>query len=415
MLDLIVVNGLVVTQNKKREIKRINIDVKNGRIEYLGTEVLPSYKKINAKEYIILPGFLNGHIHFGEYYLRGYKENLSTEDYILLGENFYNKFRNINDKIRNSSINNVVLESIQNGTLTLFGVRGWPNVQRFPVNAFLGYPIMNSKKLEMYQQNFVEKFNLLEKRNNVEYFIGLHSVKWIEESVLKDISDFLNKSKKIKLSLHICETIEEIKNIKERYNITPIELLKKYDLLNENTLLVHCNYLNENDIKLIKDNSVSVAVCHSSNLKLNNKPCNIKKLLDNGINVMVATDGPATNDSLSLLDSLKVTALLSGINSSKLLDLITVNPAQYMKINSGSIVEGNKADILLYNKNSLNITYTQSAVENLIYTSGNKPEIIIKDGKVIIENYKFKDKIENNIINEKNKIINLLENNKFNN
>ena len=192
-------------------------------------------------------------------------------------------------------------------------------------------------------------------------------------------------------------------------------LLKKYDLLNENTLLVHCNYLNENDIKLIKDNSVSVAVCHSSNLKLNNKPCNIKKLLDNGINVMVATDGPATNDSLSLLDSLKVTALLSGINSSKLLDLITVNPAQYMKINSGSIVEGNKADILLYNKNSLNITYTQSAVENLIYTSGNKPEIIIKDGKVIIENYKFKDKIENNIINEKNKIINLLENNKFNN
>ena len=130
---------------------------------------------------------------------------------------------------------------------------------------------------------------------------------------------------------------------------------------------------------------------------------------------MVATDGPATNDSLSLLDSLKVTALLSGINSSKLLDLITVNPAQYMKINSGSIVEGNKADILLYNKNSLNITYTQSAVENLIYTSGNKPEIIIKDGKVIIENYKFKDKIENNIINEKNKIINLLENNKFNN
>ena len=225
----------------------------------------------------------------------------------------------------------------------------------------------------------------------------------------------MNKGKKIKLSLHICETIEEIKNIKERYNITPIELLKKYDLLNENTLLVHCNYLNENDIKLIKDNSVSVAVCHSSNLKLNNKPCNIKKLLDNGINVMVATDGPATNDSLSLLDSLKVTALLSGINSSKLLDLITVNPAQYMKINSGSIVEGNKADILLYNKNSLNITYTQSAVENLIYTSGNKPEIIIKDGKVIIENYKFKDKIENNIINEKNKIINLLENNKFNN
>ena len=39
-----------------------------------------------------------------------------------------------------------ILESIKNGTLTVFGVRGWPNVESFPVNAFLGYPMMNSKK-----------------------------------------------------------------------------------------------------------------------------------------------------------------------------------------------------------------------------------------------------------------------------
>lgn len=411
MVDLLIVNGLVVTQNQTREVKRTNIGIKNEKITYLGNEIV-SYKKIiDAKEYVILPAFLNAHIHFGEYFLRGYKESLSTEKYILLGEEFHERFEKINDEIRNSSINNVILESIQNGTLTVFGVRGWPNVPKFPVNAFLGYPMMNSNKLKDYEFDFEKNFMSLEKRHNVEYFIGLHSVKWIERNTLKDISNFLERNKEIKLSVHICETIEEVEYIKKKYGLTPIELLDKYNLLNKNTLLVHCNYLEEKDVKLIKNNKVSIAACHSSNLKLKNKPCDVIKLLDNEINVIVATDGPATNDSLSLLDSLRITALLTGLDSCKLLDMITINPAKYMKINSGSIIEGNKADILFYNMNSLNFTYNKSIIENLIYTSGNKPEIIMKDGKIIIENYMFKNKIEYDIIQEKNRIINLLENN----
>lgn len=411
MVDLLIVNGLVVTQNQTREVKRTNIGIKNEKITYLGNEIV-SYKKIiDAKEYVILPAFLNAHIHFGEYFLRGYKKSLSTEKYILLGEEFHKRFKKINDEIRNSSINNVILESIQNGTLTVFGVRGWPNVQKFPVNAFLGYPMMNSNKLKDYEFDFEKKFMSLEKRHNIEYFIGLHSVKWIERNTLKEISNFLERNKEIKLSLHICETVEEVEYTKKKYGLTPIELLDKYNLLNENTLLVHCNYLEEKDVKLIKNNKVSIVACHSSNLKLKNKPCDVIKLLDNEINVIVATDGPATNDSLSLLDSLRTTALLTGLDSYKLLDMITINPAKYMKINSGSIIEGNKADILFYNMNSLNFTYNKSIIENLIYTSGNKPEIVMKDGKIIIENYMFKNKIEYDIIQEKNRIINLLENN----
>lgn len=132
--------------------------------------------------------------------------------------------------------------------------------------------------------------------------------------------------------------------------------------------------------------------------------------MDNQINVIVATDGPATNDSLSLLDSLRTTALLTNLDSNTLLDMITINPAKYMKINSGSIIEGNKADILFFNRNNLNFTYKKSIIENLIYTSGNKPEIVMKDGKIIIENYKFKIIDECDIIQEKNRIVKLIEN-----
>lgn len=59
MLDLLIINGLVVTQNQKREIKQVNIGIKDGIITYLGNEIIPSNQLINAEEYILLPAFLN--------------------------------------------------------------------------------------------------------------------------------------------------------------------------------------------------------------------------------------------------------------------------------------------------------------------------------------------------------------------
>lgn len=409
MLDTIIINGIVVTQNEKRQILNTNIGIKDGKIEKIGSEFWQADKIIDASNYVITPAYLNGHVHFGEYYLRGYKGKVTTEEYIKLGERFHDFFIKENEEIRNSSIDNVMLESIQNGTLTMFGVRGWPNAQKFGINVYLGYPIMNSGKLSSYIEDFERRFIALRREKHAEYFLGLHSLKWVNEENLHIIAEFLSKHKEIKMSLHICETKEEISYIKKKYKTSPIKLLEMLNLLNENTLLVHCNYLNDEDINLIRKRKASVAVCHSSNLKLGNKPCDASLLLRNGINIMIATDGPATSDSLSLLDAIKLTALISDIDAQNLYDMITVNPAKYMNINTGSVQIGNQADLLFYDRNSLNITYRNSILENLIYLSNNRPRNIMKSGNFIIKNYKFINGIEKSVLREKSRIIQLIE------
>lgn len=243
----------------------------------------------------------------------------------------------------------------------------------------------------------------------MEYFLGLHSLKWMRNEDLNAVVYFLNSHKDIKVSLHICETEEEVIYFTHKYGVSPIQVLNELGLLTENTLLVHCNYLNNEDIKIIQQSKASVAVCHCSNLKLGNAPCDISMLLKHGINVMVATDGPATSDSLSLLDAIKVTALMSNIDLQSLYDMITINPAKYMKIPTGSIQVGNMADILFYDKNSLNITYRNSILENLVYLPNNKPCYVMKEGIFIINNYKFNSNIEEFILKEKNRIIKLIE------
>lgn len=410
MLDILIKDGIVVTQNEKREIKKTNIGIEDGLIKYIGNDILEAKKIIKANNYIITPAFINSHIHFGEYYLRGYHGNINTEEYIELGEKFYKTFKDKNDDIRKSSIYNVVYESIISGSLTLMGVRGWPYVSNMPVNAFLGYPLMNSEKKGQYIENFENRFFKLEDRINTKYFIGLHSTKWVTEKTLVQLSDFLKANNNLKLTVHVCESKQEIEYVKNKYGVTPIELLHKYDLLNKNTLLIHCCYLNQQDVKLIKANNSSVVACFNSNLKLGNKCCNIIELLQNNINVMIGTDGPATCDSLNILDTAKTTSLITRIDEQSIFDMITVNPAKYLEINAGKIEKNYKADLLFFDKYSTSITYMNSIINNLIYSPDLKPTHIMKDGKMILDDKEFYRKAEE-IKKQKLNYINYIEKN----
>ena len=408
MLDILIKEGIIVTKNVKREIKELNIGIENGIIKYIGNEQLEAKKVINAKSFIITPAFINAHIHFGEYYLRGYQGNINTEEYIELGEKFYKKFKEKNDDIRKSSIYNVVYESVMSGSLTLMGVRGWPYVSDMPVNAFLGYPIMNSNKKGQYIENFEKRFFQLEKMRNTKYFIGLHSTKWVNEKTLIELSNFLKENPNIKLTVHVCESKQEIEYVKNKYGISPIELLYKHNLLNKNTLLIHCCYLSEQDINIIRKTDASVVACFNSNLKLGNKCCDIKELVKNNINVMIGTDGPATCDSLNILDTVKTTSLITRMPEQDIFDMVTINPSKYLEINTGKIEKEYKADLLFFEKNSTNITYRNSIINNLIYSPDIKPSHIMKDGEMILDDKEFIRKTEK-IRKEKMKYISYIE------
>ena len=50
MLDILVKDGIVVTQNEKREIKKTNIWIENGLIKYIGNDILEAKRIINANK-----------------------------------------------------------------------------------------------------------------------------------------------------------------------------------------------------------------------------------------------------------------------------------------------------------------------------------------------------------------------------
>ncbi len=128
------------------------------------------------------------------------------------------------------------------------------------------------------------------------------------------------------LCTHVCETLEEVEFLREGTGsfalmlralnmlgdwkppgMYPLEYLKATGALTATVswLLVHCNYLNEKDIKVIEETRSNVVYCPRSHRYFGHTGHPFQELLRRGINVALGTDSLASNQSLSILEEMK--------------------------------------------------------------------------------------------------------------
>ena len=398
MQNLLIKNGYIY-DNVNDSIKKMDISIKDGIIDNISTNIIGEFAKIiDANNCIILPGFINSHIHFGEYYIKGYKNKLTTEEYIKYAEDFNAKNKNYKEEIRVSSSRICAYEAIKYGTTTLMGIRGWNAAEIYNARLYMGYPFMKSNKLKEYLDNPFKKFELFKDDKLNNYYIFIHSLLTVDDSILKELSSYIN-NKNIFLAIHILESEKERELVTKKYGTSPLRVLEKYNLLSEKTLLVHCCYLNIEDVDIIKKYKCSISLNPNSNLKLKNKVSNINLLKD--INICVGTDGVATNDSLNILDSIRTLGLIYDLQDKDLINMITLNPGKYLNNKTGIIKKGYKADLNIYELSNYKIVRPNTFINNLIYSSDIYPKDIIVNGNVIFKNYK-NVKYNENEINKNN-------------
>ena len=129
--------------------------------------------------------------------------------------------------------------------------------------------------------------------------------------------------------------------------LTPIHYLNETVILGNRPLLIHCNYLTDEEISTIKYSGASVAFCPRSHHFFGHTNHPFQKLLDAGINVGLGTDSLASNDTLSILDEMKFLSLRHSISPKTLLTMATINGAKALGLesNTGQIKEGFQADL----------------------------------------------------------------------
>lgn len=173
----------------------------------------------------------------------------------------------------------------------------------------------------------------------VEVAVAPHSIYATSERILIEAKKISKKYGKI-FHIHAAETKKEFDECVRKNNLTPIAYLEKIGVLDEKTVLVHCVWITDEDIKIIARRKSSVAHCPMSNLKLGSGIAPIAKMMEGGINVCLGTDGAASSNRLDIWEAGKIAALLQkGINnnpakikSKEAIEMMTLNGMKALEI-----------------------------------------------------------------------------------
>ncbi|MDH5745744.1 MAG: amidohydrolase family protein, partial [Candidatus Bathyarchaeota archaeon] len=172
--------------------------------------------------------------------------------------------------------------------------------------------------------------------------------------------------------------------------------------------------LSVEDMHVLSKGSVNVAYVPVANMKLGLGAAKIKDLVDLGVNVGLGTDGPASNNSLDLFETMKMAALLQKLTylSPKVLPvydvlrMATINGAKALGLERdvGSLEVGKKADMIMVDLSKPHLKPLHNIYANIVYSAhGSDVDTVIVDGKIVMENRQVKTLDEQTVMEKAEK------------
>lgn len=218
---------------------------------------------------------------------------------------------------------------------------------------------------------------------------------------------------------HLAESRSEIETIREKYGCTPVELMEKVGLFKRHTAAAHCVHLTPGDIRILRDNDVSVLTNPSSNLKLGNGFAPVPELLEAGVNVALGTDSAASNNTLNMFHEINMLALIHKgthsdavtVTSTEAVTAATIGGAKALDLPVGSLAVGKKADIVLLDLGCPQMNPPSNLISSLAFSAnGSEVDTVIVNGKVLLDKRRLTTIDEERVIFESNRIFDRVRN-----
>jgi len=205
----------------------------------------------------------------------------------------------------------------------------------------------------------------------------------------------------IPLIVHVLESRLQVVTGRLFYGRSMVAYLETLGLLGPQTALVHCVWVDDDDIRRIAAAGATVFHNPSSNLKLGSGVAPARALLRAGIPVGLGTDGMGSNDCQNLFEDMRLAALVSKITSSSYDEWLTAGEVLRMATRGGlgavglagelgSIEVGRLADLVLLDLGGVAFTPRHDVVRQVVYAErGAAVRTVLVGGKIVMEDGAF--------------------------
>ena len=203
---------------------------------------------------------------------------------------------------------------------------------------------------------------------------------------------------KLGMHVHLSETKTEHEACLARHGKTPAAVFAETGLFDVRTIAAHCVWTTPEDWAILARHGVSAVTNPMSNLKLGSGIAPVKGLIDAGVNVALGTDGVSSNNATDLVADMKLAAILTcgatldpmAVTAWQALEIATVHGAKALGRNTGRVVPGCDADLILVDFRQPNLIPCHDVAENLVYAAhGSNVSLTMARGRILYQNGAF--------------------------
>lgn len=415
-IDLAIVGGYVLPMDNKPPITDCVVTVKDGLIAEVGpsdsVDFSGAARIIEAPTAAVMPGLVNCHTHnASNMLLRGLLEDAELFKWLetmwLLKKNFDK------ETLYWASLCGLI-EMVRAGVTAFnehfdayFVEPEAEALKVLPLKATLGYGFSDVglyKSIAEWSWNSLNNFEKKVARHHrtrngrLEVALSPHAPYSCTTEMWRKIRNVANDLD-IKIHTHLAEGLREVAYVRENYGLTPTAWLESLGFLGPDVTAAHCTQLTDEDIKILADHEVKIAHCPICNCKLVSGTMNLRGVLGAGITVGLATDGPASHNTVDMFQEMKFAAVIHKertadpecFRTREVLNLATTGAAKAMHRPAlGRLAAGAPADITVVELHTPHTLPVYEAESTLVYASrADDVRYTIVDGDILLDNGKL--------------------------
>jgi 5-methylthioadenosine/S-adenosylhomocysteine deaminase len=412
VFDIVIHNGLVITVNPDFDIiENGMVCISKGTIRRIESwtrnKPLPEAKEIiDVSGGIIMPGLVNTHTHLPMTLFRGLADDLPLvrwlDEFIFPCEAKY-----LTPETARLGTLVACAEMMLSGTTTccdgyFFEDDVAAAVYKSGIRGVLGQGVIDfpAPGVSDPSDNIKNAVRFVEKWQKVSPLIipsiFCHSPYTCCEETLKNAKAACD-SKSLLFQIHAAETKSEYIRIQIEQHTTPVKYLDRIGILDENTLMVHGIWMDDDDIEIIAKRRSKVSHNPQSNMKLASGIAPVPSLLTAGVTVGLGTDGCASNNDLDLFREMDTAAKLHKVSlfdptvmdAKTVLKMGTIDGAKAIGLDKhiGSLEPGKQADVIIVDTEKPRLVPMYNPVSHLIYAvQGSDVRDVLVAGTLLVRN-----------------------------
>ena len=411
--------------DERDSIVRGDLLIEGDRIASIGSNGQTGDTVVDASECVVIPGFVQTHIHLCQTLFRGSADDLALIDWLkkrvwpmeaahTAGSVAASARLGIAELIKGGTTCALTMETV-NHTGEVFRV-----VEESGFRATVGKCMMDkgdevpSALQEITSDSIEQSIALLEEwhgkaNGRIRYCFAPRFAVSCTRELLEQVGR-LARERGVMIHTHASENRTECEMVESETGLRNVAYLNQVGLTGSHVALAHCVHLSKDEIETLLQTKTNVVHCPSSNLKLGSGIAPLAELLERGVSVSLGADGAACNNRLDMFTEMRTAALLQKalhgpevLPARRALRMATIDGAIAMGLDAdiGSIEVGKKADLAVIRLGGIHTSpAARDVVSSIVYSAGaSDVRSVVVDGRILMNERKLLTLDESEVIN----------------